>query len=66
LIAVSEGWRGRLVEFELGIPVEGELRRVFGRIDFGVPQTFASIGIRSGLRMWCENMCRTAPVPLPL
>ena len=33
---------------------------------FGVPQTLASIGVRSGLRMWWENMCRTAPVPSPL
>src|SRR5229473_1662117 len=33
---------------------------------FDVPQTLASMGVRSGLRMWCENMCRTAPVPSPL
>jgi hypothetical protein len=32
----------------------------------GVPHTFASIGAHSGLRIWCENMCRTAPVPSPL
>jgi hypothetical protein len=30
-----------------------------------VPQTEFSSGVRSGFRMWFENICRTAPVPSP-
>jgi hypothetical protein len=26
-----------------------------------VPQGLASMGVRSGFKMWCENMCRTRP-----